>query len=197
MLSVPRSVTLSADSEQHGHRVRRRKLVDRRLQGILLVGLVALELGMLGGAMLYLYGQFSATIDANLFTVHRTAQTPLLPTFLKQLGGVVVVMGVVNTLALLLANFLWVGYIKRVIGAFRARLERISRLDLTQPVEAGEAQHEVLQLLESWRCREVIRAAQIERLLAQLPHPSDEVAVDEARLRQVVQQLDAILQNIR
>jgi len=197
MFSVSRPVKPNHSDYRHGHRVRRRKLVDRRLQGGLLIALIALELGMLCAAMLYLYLQFSAAIEANLFTIHRSAQAPLLPAFLKEMALVVVSMGVINTLALLVANHLWVGYIRRVLAAFRTRLERVAALDLGGVPPAEEPQHEVLTLLERWRRREVGRAARIDQLLARLPEPGQGRVLNEAELQQLVQQLDAEVQSVR
>lgn len=195
MFSVPRPVMGAMQNNHHGHRIRRRKLLDLRLQGGLLVALVVLELAMLIVGMLYLYVQFSAAIEANLFTIHRTARVALLPVFLEEMAKVVVTMGVINTLALLLANHLWVGHIRQVLSAFRARLQRIEALNLRRAGTNEPVRHEVITLLDQWRQREGIRAQQIDALLAQLPGADEPLDADA--LKQLVSQLDALLQNIR
>lgn len=195
MFSVPRPVMGAMQNNHHGHRIRRRKLLDLRLQGGLLVALVLLELAMLIVGMFYLYVQFSAAIEANLFTIHRTARVALLPVFLEEMAKVVVTMGVINTLALLLANHLWVGHIRQVLSAFRARLQRIEALNLRRAGTNEPVRHEVITLLDQWRQREGIRAQQIDALLAQLPGADEPLDADA--LKQLVSQLDALLQNIR
>ncbi|WP_210397871.1 hypothetical protein [Motiliproteus sediminis] len=188
----------AADNNIHGHRVRRRKLIDLRLQGWLLLALVVLETAMLVAAMIFLYFRFSAAIEANLFTIHRSAQQPLLPLFLKEMAIVIVTMGVINTLALILANGLWMGHIKRVLAAFRQQLQKVGRLDLTPGLSDPQPEHEVLALLESWRAREVARCERVDELLEHLKQFADSgTDIDPHQLAHWANELDHTLQEVR
>lgn len=175
------------------HQQRRRHFIDTKLQGRLLVALVLLEVIMLGLATLYLYLRFSAIIDANLFVIHRPAQTELLPEFLAQMGWVVLVMSLVNTLALLAAHALWSGYIKRVVQAFRLRLAQIARLDLRPCQQADTIHHSVIERIESWRVQEQHRLGNIHRLITQLDFPSTYTATDRARISERLASLRQLL----
>ncbi|MEH6471266.1 MAG: hypothetical protein V7752_08450 [Halopseudomonas sp.] len=155
-----------------GLQQRKRVFVDSRLQGRMLVVLVLLEVTMLLIAMIYLYSSFSTIIDTNLFTIHRSTQTSLLPEFLKQMGWVVLVMSTTNTLALFAAHALWAGYIDKVILAFRLRLERIGLLNLRSLPSAETSDHSVLDGIELWRVQEQVRLQQVRLLVEQVARPA-------------------------
>ncbi len=191
MFSVPRSVNKTPNSRLHPPR--RRQFIDAQLQGRLLAALVLLEVTMLMSATLYLYLRFSAIIDANLFTIHRSSQTELLPEFLAQMGWVVLVMSLVNTLALLAAHTLWVGHIQRVVKAFRLRLEQIGRLDLRSFKKSGSIEHKVIDSIESWRLQEQQRLQQIHLQIDQICLQSTATAVDRARINDQLTSLRLLL----
>lgn len=181
-----------------GRNQRRRKLIDARLQGILLVALVVLEVGLLAGATLYLFHQFSVIIDQNLFVIHRSAQRPLLPAFLKEMGTVVMIMSVLNTLALLVAHKLWVRHIQVVTQDFRDRLERIRALDFRAHDDRAGPRHEVLERLEQWRQAEDRRYAELAGLLAQLPAPEGGYSdAERARIAELLERCRALLSAAR
>ncbi len=124
-------------------------------------------------ALLYLYLRFGALIEANLYVVHAAARTGLLPAMLSELLKVILVMGVVNTLALLLAHTLWSRHVERVVRAFRNRTARLAALDFTEP-EDDQATHEVVARLERWREAERGRLLAVREQLAELRTASDE-----------------------
>ncbi len=155
------SMSRPQNPEPHHERLRKRLLIDKHMQGRLLVALVLLETSMLVAAMFYLYQRFSTIVDANLFTIHRSAQVSLLPEFLQQMGWVVLVMSIVNTLALLVAHALWTGLLNQVLQSFRKHLQRIATLDLRPLEESEKTAHEVLDGLELWRAQEQLRLQQI------------------------------------
>ncbi|MEH6824466.1 MAG: hypothetical protein V7629_11205 [Motiliproteus sp.] len=161
MFSMSRPRNPERQHEPHNQRLRKRLLIDKRLQGRLLVALVLLETSMLVAAMFYLYQRFSTIVDANLFTIHRSAQVSLLPEFLQQMGWVVLVMSIVNTLALLAAHALWTGRFNQVLQSFRKQLQRIATLDLRPLEQAEKTAHEVLEGLELWRAQEQVRLQQV------------------------------------
>ena len=169
MLPMPRPMTqLSINT---GQQPRKRRFIDSRLQGRMLIALVLLEVTMLLVAMIYLYQSFSSIIDANLFTIHRTAQRSLLSEFLEQMGWVLLVMSITNTLALFGAHALWAGYIRRVIQSFRWRLQRIGSLNLRAQEAPETVDHLVLEGLELWRVQEQVRLQQVQLLVEQLCLP--------------------------
>ena len=189
MFSVPRPMTDKSQNPLHS--LRRRQFIDAQLQGWLLAALVLLEVAMLALATLYLYLRFSAIIDASLFTIHRPAQIELLSEFMKQMGWVVLVMSLVNTLALLAAHALWVGYIKRVIKVFRLRLAQVARLDLRPFQQSDTIQHKVIDSVESWQMKELHRLERIHLLIDQLGQQS--TATDRARISEQLASLRQLL----
>jgi hypothetical protein len=151
---------------------RRKHFIDNRLQGRLLVALVLLESMMLALAILYLYIQFKGIVEQNLYSIHPASQQALLPLFLEQLGWVVLVMSITNTLALYLAHHLWVLHIKQIIAAFRATLLRVKSLDFSSPARTVlGVEHEVLSLLNSWYSGERTRVGQLQQAISSLPNP--------------------------
>ncbi len=150
------------------HKLRRRQFIDAQLQGGLLVALVLLEVSMLCLAMLYLYLSFSTLIEANLFTIHSSTQVQLLPEFLKQMGWVVLIMSLVNTLALFIAHAIWGGHIAKVVKAFRSRLQQIGSLDLSPVNQPDTIHHRVLDFMEQWRAQEQRRLQHIKLQVDQI-----------------------------
>ena len=172
---------------------RSRLLVDKSQQGRLLLALVVLETTLLIVAVVYLYQRFSALIDANLVTLHRTTQTALLPELLHQLGWVLLVMGVVNTLALFAAHGLWTRHLSAVIRDFRRRLERIGSLDLRPLKPDTNVSHEVLDALEAWREQEQKRLQQVAVLVAAISLEAPPLRAHRVQLRQQLLSLKRLL----
>jgi hypothetical protein len=152
---------------------RRKHFIDNRLQGRLLVALVLLESMMLALAIIYLYIQFKGIVEQNLYSIHRTSQQALLPLFLEQLGWVVLVMSITNTLALYLAHHLWILHVKLIVAAFRETLLRVKSLDFASPVKNTlGVEHEVLILLNQWYRGERQRIFRLRQIINSLSKPS-------------------------
>ncbi len=144
---------------------RHRHLIDHKLQGVLLAALVVLECTLLISGVIYLYVQFNAHIDANLYIIHRQSQQELLPLLLKELGLVILVMAAINTLCLIIAHKLWVRHITRVIGEFTLRLQRINDADFRALPGEHPLRHDLLLRLEQWRKQLSERYRDIHRVL--------------------------------
>ncbi len=130
---------------------RKRYLIDHKLQGVLLVALIILECAMLIAGVIYLYFQFNAHIDANLYVIHRQSQQELLPLLLRELGLVIVVMATVNTLCLFIAHKLWVRHIRQVTNEFTFRLQRINAADFRAIPDKEPLCHDLLLRVDQWR----------------------------------------------
>ncbi|QSX39992.1 hypothetical protein [Shewanella cyperi] len=165
---------------QHQRRI---KFIDPSLQGKLMAALVLLESLMVILAMIYLYWRFSALIEERMFSIHVAAQDSFLQLLLLELVWVVVFMSGINFVALLIANGLWGRNIGRIISAFRIRLFRMGRLDVSASQLPAAPDHEVLQHLDGWRRREEKKMRQIKALSQRIMKDDPEA---EAQLNQLL-----------
>lgn len=154
------------------HHRRRRHFIDASLQGRLLVALIGLEILLFSGAMIWLYLDLSAIIDANLYRVHYTDSDGVSP-FLGTLFTVIPVILVVNLLALWLADVLWRAYVNRIVNRLRHMLERIGRLDLREQAQDAQVRHEVIDRARAWLASERQEFADIGQLVERLPDSLD------------------------
>ena len=138
---------------------RRRVYIDPDLQKWLVVGLVALEVTLIGTTLVLLHQRLLDAIGGTLYRVHVVASEPLFAELLHAARTALAGFVVANVVALALAETLWQRHVNGVRCALGALIAAIARLDLSV-AEPSEARHEVLALVATWRERER------ERLLA-------------------------------
>lgn len=140
---------------------RQRRYVDFALQMRLLVALIVMEILLVGGGLYYLYWSFSQIFQRNLYRVHPPAPEETLRLLLGETGWVVGALVAAHLLALLVADRLWVGYVKRVLQKFRALAQRIEALDLSEEGEETP-NHASVALIQAWRRHERRRSLSIK-----------------------------------
>ncbi len=190
MFSVPRFIRPKPSA--NGASLRRTVFIDSGLQGRLLVALILLETSMLIAALIYLYLKFSGIIEANLYTIHLSSRTALLPLFIEEMITVILVMSVTNTIALIAAHQLWRKQVKTTTSAFVRRLRRFQALDFRQHPEDSHA-HKVLSLLYRWQKLEIGRISKLKSNINKL-FKLDSAHDDRQALRQQLHQCKQLLQ---
>lgn len=131
------------------------RYVDFNIQIRMLIALIVLETGGIVAAITYLYLDFSAIIQAQMYRIHHQPET-LFSILLTETGQVLVVLLGVNLLAIFVADRIWVHYVGRVLGAFRVLADKVSDLDFSQD-RKPTVKHDVLNRMRTWRTKERMR----------------------------------------
>lgn len=171
---------------------RRRHYLDRSLQGWLLVGLIALEVTLFSMALLMLYRDLNAVVEARLYSAHAEPggdMPALLQITLRLLGGVVLV----NLFAVFVADRLWSRRVNHITDALRQVLKRVGALDFSRHCQTA-ADHAVLAAACRWQSVEAERCQNIRQVInaLQTTDCGDE-AISATRKR--LQQLKELLPN--
>lgn len=147
---------------------RRKHYIDSRLQGRLILLMVALEVIILATAMFYLDYRFASIIEHDLYAIHRISQDDMLSAFAEQIGWVVFEMGILNAMMLFTAHYIWSRQISSVIQVFRNNLYHIRSLQLIELEHANKPVHELLTLLDLWYSNERKRIAALKQEIVQI-----------------------------
>ena len=141
---------------------RRIHYVDFTIQMYLIVGLIVLELLILGIAAFLVYHDLANTIESEMYRSHqggRNLQSIVLPTVL----WIMAIMVVCNAVALMIGGLLWRRYVGSVLRPFRTLVRRTAGLDFTLD-NVARGHHRVLDLILQWRHQERQRLTQIREI---------------------------------
>jgi hypothetical protein len=152
------------------HHRRNKIFISQSLQGSLLAFLVIIELTMLLVALIYLYFRMGYLIEENLYTIHFSSQTDMVNILLRELGGIVIVMGVINTLAILMAHNFWKQKITKILDHFRTKINQIKSLQFDRIQIIDEPEHELGQIVETWTFNERRRVEGLKSIIEALPN---------------------------
>lgn len=166
------------DRRQRGvHRQRKTRYVDETLQKWLLVGLVALEAGLVGGLAWLMRWQLNQTIEQNLYRVHQADAGSLLGQLLHQAVPLVGLFLLANALALVLVHLVWRRYLNAMLRRFMALIGKTRRLDFSLDPSKTHYRYGLLTLTEAQRTKERHRLVsireQMDRLEAEVSAGSD------------------------
>ncbi|MBF0142308.1 MAG: hypothetical protein HQL59_02465 [Magnetococcales bacterium] len=151
---------------------RRVPYVDFAVQFYLLLGLVALEVVLLIGGIVVLFHRLRGVIDESLYRAHSVSHEALLPRLLEETGWVIGGMLLVNILALLAADRIWVVYVRSITRTFSELAKKTGNLEFVEDPDLGH-RHRVIDLMVAWRRSERERARGIRQNLANID-PSGE-----------------------
>ncbi len=172
---------------------RKIKYIDPHLQGRHWLWLIALELLVIGAALMYLYTGLQQTLENSLYSVHTVNRQSLLSAFFIVLGKVALITVAVNLLLLALGHYLWVRRVRVLMQQFRHQLDNLSQLNFKTPQNQhayNEDAHEFSYLLWRWSNRERHRFGNLISLINELPapealHPEQQLGIQN-RLRRAV-----------
>ena len=162
-------------SNQYKNR-RRQFYVDRVLQGRFLVGLISLEVLLIGVGLVVVYQNMNAAVEMQLFQAHAPTKSDsslLVGELLRVMPWILIA----NVVAVLIANRIWAGYISSIIGDLRQMLSLAAKLDFRDLSGQIEGNHEVLLKGLEWMRRERERNQELKALIAQLKGDTDPIEV--------------------
>ena len=146
---------------------RRRYYTDLKVQGYLLVGLIAVEVVLVSAVLYVLYNDINAVIEAHLFRIHAPEQGAW-PELFRVLGVVLGLFLGLNLLLMLLIHLWWGRYIKKTVRQFSVVLERLLNFDFATSGDEIRKQHPAAELIELWYEKEKARNLRIAQLLQRL-----------------------------
>lgn len=168
---------------------RRRHYIDARLQGRLLVWLVAGELLLFAAALIAVGWGMDAAVEASLYRVHQSSDS--LPVLLRQLAWIVPIVLVVNLLAVAWAERRWRRRVTDILARLEPMLARIGRGDLRPLPDAPDSgDHPVLAAARDWHDRERARFLAARRIIDDLP---EDPGTDPEAIRKALAELKRVL----
>lgn len=173
---------------------RKRRYTDRRIQGRLLVGLIAMETSLTCAAVCWLHLRLEQVLERNLYRIHAASGDALVSSFLVELGFAVGMMLTASCVLLLLAHLIWARYVRSVLGCFRVELHRLRKLDLRAASPAGVVHHDTLDLLERWRRLEHQRFTSVRSRVAMICASAAETEPNRQAIRAALHEIRGALQ---
>ena len=170
------------------HRQRKTRYVDETLQKWLLVGLVALEAGLVGGLAWLMRWQLNQTIEQNLYRVHQADAGSLLGQLLHQAVPLVGLFLLANALALVLVHLVWRRYLHAMLRRFMTLIGKTRRLDFSLDPSKTRYRYGLLTLTEAQRTKERHRLVSIREQMDRL-EAEVSAGIDLQRIRNA---LDAV-----
>jgi len=154
------------NQQAHQYR-RRRRFVDKVIQGQLLWGLIVIESLLFTAGMLVIYNDLQITLQENMYRVHQDGGSGR-PLLLKELVLIFPWIITANLLLVIVVDRRWKKVVRNIILHLQDILYRVRRLDLRiYPVQQSD--HEVLQQAKKWLDKERDRNASLQSRVNELP----------------------------
>lgn len=175
----------------HPHR-RRRRFVDKMIQGQLLWGLIIIESLLFTVGMLVIYADLQQTLQNTMYRVHQELNGGR-PILLKVLLLILPWIITANLLLMVAVDRRWKRVVRSIVFQLQDILYRVKRLDLrVYPIQQSD--HEVLQHAKHWLHMERERNA---RLQARINEISDQLNITDVaelnRARECLKSMSRLL----
>jgi len=153
------------NKQTHQYR-RRRRFVDKMIQGQLLWGLIVIESLLFTAGMFVIYNDLQLVLQDSMYRVHQEVKggRPLL---LKELLLITPWIITANLLLMVVVDRRWKRVVRNIVLQLQDILYRVKRLDLRiYPVQ--QTDHEVLQQAKKWLDKERDRNAGLQSMINDL-----------------------------
>ena len=147
---------------------RRLRLFDHQLQQSLLVALVIMETTVVSVAIVFLYRALAALIDEQIYRIHFQGSVDMLSRLLSEGLPVLGAMLLVNFVALIIAERIWIFYVRGILAQLGGLMLSADRLDFS-PTAPSPFGHAVLEQAERWRTDEAARLELVRATIRVLP----------------------------
>lgn len=153
--------------------------IDHIMQKWLLAAMVILECTLTAGAIGGLYWVLTGIIDDHMYRIHFSPDDDMLAEFAVEGAKILAGTGVVNLIAILLADRIWAAYVQSIVGGINRVTFAAQRLDLR--AQSGVRRtHAVLDRLLRWQRAEGLRLRRIRHSLRHLPERLPDAVEDRA-----------------
>lgn len=146
---------------------RRRRFVDKVIQGQLLWGLIIIESLLFTAGMLVIYTDLQHALQTSMYRVHQeiNGERPIL---LKELLIIFPWIITANLLLMVVVDRRWKRVVRNIIFQLQDILYRVKRLDLrVYPIQ--QTDHEVLQRAKQWLNKERDRNSSLQMRVNDIP----------------------------
>ena len=179
-------------SEQAQQYRRRRRFVDKVIQGQLLWGLIVIESLLFTAGMFIIYTDLQSVLQDSMYRVHQEVKggRPLL---LKELLLIFPWVITANLLLVVIVDKRWKSVVRNIVQQLQDVLYRVKRLDLRlYPVQ--QADHEVLQQAKKWLDKERDRNAMLQTKVKELSAQTNTInEADLHRIREGLKSMSRLL----
>lgn len=158
-------------NEQMYHSRRRRKFIDKMIQGKLLTGLILIESLLFTIGMLVIYADLQSVLNDNMFRVHQEVNSGR-PVLMKELLMIFPWIISVNLLLLIFVDRYWKQIVRHIVQQLQDILHRVKRLDLRVYL-IQQSDHEVLQKAKQWLDKERDRYTSLRSRFNDIPEKID------------------------
>ncbi|MDH5444209.1 MAG: hypothetical protein OEY52_01560 [Gammaproteobacteria bacterium] len=158
-------------NEQAHHYRRRRRFVDKMIQGNLLWGLIMIESILFTIGMLVIYIDLQSVLSESMYRIHQEANSGR-PVLLKELLMIFPWIITANLLLLLVVDRRWKKVVRGIVLQLQDILYRVKRLDL-RIYSIQQNDHDVLQQAKIWLDKERDRHASLHTRLREIPEHID------------------------
>jgi hypothetical protein len=165
-------MNISKHNRRHIH------YVDHTLQKWLLQALIVMETVLVSLAIWGLYRTLGTIIDEEMYRIHYSGNSEILPLLIKEGAGVLGWMLLVNLLALFAADRIWAILVQNILKKLTHLMQAARDFDFTDQ-DAISSNHDVLEQGLSWRHEEARRLKKNREIISSLP--SDLPAAAKAR----------------
>lgn len=181
-------------NEEKNYR-RRRRFVDKVIQGQLLWWLIIIESLLFTIGMFVIYTDLQGVITENIFRVHQQGSTGR-PVLLKELLIIFPWIIAANLLLVIAVDRHWKKIVRTIIMQLQDVLYRIKRLDLRIfPVQQSD--HEVLQSARQWLDKERDRYTSLQNRMKDIPETIDQTdAKSIYQIRETLKSMSRVLPNV-
>ncbi len=139
---------------------RRRRFVDKMIQGQLLWGLIIIESLLFTAGMLVIYADLQETLQNTMYRVHQDLSGGR-PILLKELLLIFPWIITANLLLMVIVDRRWKRVVRNIVYQLQDILHRVKRLDL-RIYSIQQTDHEVLQNAKKWLNRERDRNSSLQ-----------------------------------
>lgn len=167
---------------------RRRRFVDKMIQGQLLWGLIIIESLLFTAGMIVIYNDLQAALTDNMYRVHQETHSGR-PILLKELLMIFPWIITANLLLMISVDRRWKRVVRQIVVQLQDILHRVKRLDL-RVYTVRQTGHEVLQHAKAWLDKERDRYAGLRAQMKQIPEHID--SRDPAELHRLRERLKSM-----
>jgi hypothetical protein len=159
---------------------RRIVYIDHLLQKWLLAALVILECALTGFAIWGLYWILGDLIDRNMYRIHFSPDDNMLHDFALEGAKVLIATGIVNLVAIILADRIWAFYVGTILRSLDKVMLAARRLDLMHQRDMKRT-HMLLDRVLRWQRSESLRLRRIRHSVRHLPDQLPETEAERAK----------------
>jgi hypothetical protein len=164
--------------------------VDHTLQKWLLQALLVMETVLVALAIWALYRALDTIIDEEMYRIHYSGNTEVLPLLIKEGSIVLGWMLLVNLLALFAADRIWAFFVQDILKKLTRLMQAARDFDFcSQP--AVRSNHLVLEQAMTWREAEAQRLKKSRDIISSLPAAVPVSAEERAKLAAALDRLQS------